>query len=88
MVVSYVFLLCGLSVPFIAAGDNLMIPIAGHYLRSAGAFFIKRKMEGDILYKALFNEYISAVMQEGYNLEFFLEGGRSRTGGWRVVDGG
>lgn len=80
MVVSYVFLLCNLSVPFIAAGDNLMIPLAGHLLRSAGAFFIKRKMEDNILYRSVFNEYIAAILSQGYNLEFFLEGGRSRTG--------
>lgn len=80
LVVSYVFLICNLSLPFIAAGDNLMMPIVGTLLRRSGAFFIKRKFDDDKIYRAVFDEYIRAILSKGYNLEFFLEGGRSRTG--------
>jgi len=80
LVVSYVFFLCNISVPFIAAGDNLHIPIVGELLRRSGAFFIRRKFDNDKFYKTIFNEYITTVLANGYNLEFFVEGGRSRTG--------
>lgn len=32
------------------------------------------------MYRAIFNEYIQTIISKGYNFEFFIEGGRSRTG--------
>lgn len=66
--------------PFVAAGENLDMPIVGSLLQGSGAFFIRRQFGTDPLYRVVFNEYITQVMQRGYNLEFFMEGGRSRTG--------
>eukprot|EP01114_Cavostelium_apophysatum_P020927 TRINITY_DN7157_c0_g1_i1.p1 TRINITY_DN7157_c0_g1~~TRINITY_DN7157_c0_g1_i1.p1 ORF type:complete len:731 (+),score=200.79 TRINITY_DN7157_c0_g1_i1:88-2280(+) len=80
LVMSYLFLMCDLSLPFIAAGDNLMMPIVGEMLRSSGAFFIRRKFDDDKLYRAIFDSYIRTILMKGYNMEFFIEGGRSRTG--------
>ena len=50
-------------------------------IRSSGAFFFRKNMfEGSELYKAIFNEYVQRLLTKGNNLEFFIEGSRSRTG--------
>ena len=49
-------------------------------LRRAGAFFIRRSFKGDRLYGAVVDAYMRRLLQDGWPLEFFLEGGRSRTG--------
>ena len=74
----------GLNVPHIAAGENLNMPIVGSILRRGGAFFIRRSFGGDKLYTAVFNEYIHTVFTRGYPVEYFVEGGRSRTGRMRA----
>ena len=56
IVLHYVLLRTGLQVPYVAAGDNLNIPIIGWFLRRLGAFFIRRKTgPHDTLYRALLN---------------------------------
>ncbi|MCA9625573.1 MAG: 1-acyl-sn-glycerol-3-phosphate acyltransferase, partial [Myxococcales bacterium] len=45
-----------------------------------GAFFIRRSFRGDRLYAALVDAYMRRLLRDGWMLEFFLEGGRSRTG--------
>ena len=50
-------------VPCIAAGDNLAIPIVGSIFRSCGAFFIRRSFKADALYKALFKEYVTCMLE-------------------------
>lgn len=67
-------------VPHIVAGDNLAFFPFGWYFRRSGAFFIKRSFKGERLFPVLFQAYMTHLMREGYTLEFFLEGGRSRTG--------
>jgi 1-acyl-sn-glycerol-3-phosphate acyltransferase len=80
IVLSYIFLKLGISLPFIAAGNNLDLPLVGNILRREGAFFIKRKFDKDPLYAAIFKEYIECLLEDGINLEVFIEGTRSRTG--------
>ncbi|OZJ06950.1 hypothetical protein BZG36_00135 [Bifiguratus adelaidae] len=80
LVVSYVFFRLGLQIPHIAAGDNLDMPIVGSLLRTSGAFFIRRQWGDDQLYKGVLEEYINVLLSEGYNIEAFVEGTRSRTG--------
>jgi glycerol-3-phosphate O-acyltransferase len=70
----------GLMVPVIAAGDNLAFFPVGPVFRRAGAFFIRRSFRGDRLYAAVVDAYIRRLMRDGFAIEFFLEGGRSRTG--------
>lgn len=45
-----------------------------------GAMFIRRQFGDDVLYATLVQAYIDTLLQGGYNLECFIEGGRSRTG--------
>jgi len=66
--------------PLIAAGENLSFWPIGVLLRRGGAFFIRRSFHGDSLYPVLVQAYTRKLIAEGFTLEFFLEGGRSRTG--------
>jgi glycerol-3-phosphate O-acyltransferase len=81
LLLSYVLYHNGLALPHIAAGINLNLFLVGPLLRRAGAFFMRRSFKEDPLYKAVFDEYIHLLLSKGYSLEYFVEGGRSRTGG-------
>ena len=48
-------------------------------MRSGGAFFMRRTFKGDDLYKAIFKEYVTLLASDCLNMEFFIEGTRSRT---------
>jgi glycerol-3-phosphate O-acyltransferase len=52
----------------------------GYIFRKSGAFFIRRTFKGARLYSKVFTRYIKALLEEGHPLEFFIEGGRSRSG--------
>jgi len=53
--------------------------IVNNLLRCSGAFFMRRTFKGDELYKAIFKEYVTQLAGDNLNLEFFIEGTRSRT---------
>ena len=80
LILSYLFHANYLSPPHIAAGINLSFWPLGPLFRGAGAYFIRRSFEGNELYKAVFRNYLAFLIREGYTQEFFIEGGRSRTG--------
>lgn len=80
LLLSYTLYHEGLVPPHIAAGINLNFWPAGPILRRGGAFFLRRSFGGNKLYTAVFTEYIFQLMDRGIPLEFFPEGGRSRTG--------
>jgi glycerol-3-phosphate O-acyltransferase len=80
VILTYLFHLNYLSPPHIAAGINLSFWPLGPLFRGAGAFFIRRSFDDNALYKAVFRSYLSFLISEGYTQEFFIEGGRSRTG--------
>ena len=70
----------GMMAPLIAAGDNLSFWPIGVLLRRGGAFFIRRSFHDDTLYPVLVEAYMRKLIAEGFTVEFFLEGGRSRIG--------
>ena len=80
LVLSQVFFHNNLTPPHIAAGINLSFFPLGHIFRKSGAFFLKRTFRGDPLYPIVFSTYVKTILSEGFSLEFFIEGGRSRTG--------
>lgn len=80
LLLSYLIHSEGLAIPYIAAGKNLNMPVIGSVLRGGGAFFIRRTFKGNALYASLMNEYIATLVAQGMPLEYFIEGGRSRTG--------
>lgn len=80
LLLSYVIYKRGLMIPYIAAGDNLNLPFVGQLLRGGGAFFIRRSFRGNALYTSVFKEYLYSILSRNTPLEYFIEGGRSRTG--------
>ena len=84
LLLSYVLYRQGLVPPHIAAGINLNFWPAGPIFRRLGAFFIRRSFKGNKLYTAVFREYLAELFIRGYAVEYFIEGGRSRTG--RLLD--
>ena len=80
LLLSYVLFHRGFMLPHIAAGDNLDLPIVGRILRGGGAFFMRRQFGADAVYAAVFSEYLYQMFRRGHAMEYFVEGGRSRTG--------
>lgn len=80
LLMSYSLYHAGVIPPHIAAGVNLNFFPVGRLLRSCGAFYMRRSFSGDRIYTAVFRAYVDALIKRGYPIEFFPEGGRSRTG--------
>ncbi|XP_055542737.1 glycerol-3-phosphate acyltransferase 1, mitochondrial isoform X2 [Wyeomyia smithii] len=85
IMVSFILLNNDIKCPLVAGGDNLRIPVFGNILRYDGAFFIKRKIDPvtgkkDHVYRAILHTYLQKCLTAGHNVEFFIEGGRTRTG--------
>jgi len=77
---SYVLYKNNIQLPFIAAGNNLSFFPLGYIFRKSGAFFLRRSFKGNEIYAEVFTKYMAILLKEGLPLEFFIEGGRSRTG--------
>jgi glycerol-3-phosphate O-acyltransferase len=80
LILSYVFNDENIQLPLIAAGDNLSFFPLGTVFRRAGAFFIRRSFKGDRLYSSVVDTYIRRLIRDGFPIELFIEGARSRTG--------
>jgi glycerol-3-phosphate O-acyltransferase len=66
--------------PHIVAGANLSFFPMGQIFRKSGAFFMRRSFRGLKLYPTIFKQYIKTLINEGYSIEVFIEGTRTRTG--------
>lgn len=80
LLLSHLLYTNNLYTPFIAAGKNLAFWPLGSLFRRGGAFFIRRSFKGLKFYAEVFSLYVKTMAQLGHNIEFFIEGGRSRTG--------
>ena len=80
LVLNHVLYQHHMHIPRIAAGRNLAFWPMGHIFRKSGAFFIRRTFKGARLYARVFERYVKALLEEKHPLEFFIEGGRSRSG--------
>ncbi|WP_163936489.1 glycerol-3-phosphate 1-O-acyltransferase PlsB [Paraferrimonas sp. SM1919] len=80
LLLSYLLYYQGMIPPHIAAGINLNFWPAGPIFRRGGAFFIRRSFAGNKLYTGVFKAYLDQLFNKGYSVEYFTEGGRSRTG--------
>ncbi len=80
LALSYILLEKGLMLPHIAAGNNLNLPILGGIGKGGGAFFMRRSFRDNKLYSLIFFQYFKRLLQRGSSVEFFPEGGRSRSG--------
>ena len=70
----------GMTPPHVAAGINLAFWPFGGIARRGGAFFIRRKVKGDRVYTAVLRAYVKHLLRDRFPQEFYVEGGRSRTG--------
>ncbi|MBW2147110.1 MAG: 1-acyl-sn-glycerol-3-phosphate acyltransferase [Deltaproteobacteria bacterium] len=80
LVLSHVLYRNQMNLPLVAAGLNLAFWPLGFILRKSGAYFIRRNFRGDRLYPKVVSRYLRLLIREGFWQEFFIEGGRSRTG--------
>lgn len=79
LILSYLFYQNHLVPPHIAARENMAFGPFGFLFRRMGAFFLRRSFD-DPLYKEVFRAYVTYLVREGLTQEFFIEGGRSRSG--------
>lgn len=63
-----------------AAGINLNFFPVGPLIRRTGAFFIRRSFRDNPLYKHVLKSYLDYLVEKRFPLEWYMEGGRSRTG--------
>ncbi|MGC3998775.1 MAG: 1-acyl-sn-glycerol-3-phosphate acyltransferase [Anaeromyxobacter sp.] len=80
LVLSWLLYENGMTAPHIAAGINLSFWPFGPIARRGGAFFIRRKVRGDRIYTAVLRAYVKHLLRDRFPQEFYVEGGRSRTG--------
>ena len=64
----------------VMGGANLRIWPISDLARRAGIVFIRRSFGDDEIYKAVVQEYFAFLLAKRFNLEWYFEGGRSRTG--------
>ncbi|MFV9671794.1 MAG: 1-acyl-sn-glycerol-3-phosphate acyltransferase, partial [Acidimicrobiia bacterium] len=63
-----------------AGGINLNFFPIGLLLRRTGIFFIRREFKTNEPYKFVLRQYVDYLLEKRFPLEWYLEGGRSRTG--------
>jgi glycerol-3-phosphate O-acyltransferase len=70
----------GLPPSHTAGGDNMNFFPQGPIARRAGIFFIRRTFKDDETYKFVLRSYIDFLVEKRFPLQWFIEGGRSRSG--------
>jgi glycerol-3-phosphate O-acyltransferase len=61
-------------------GINVALWPIGPIARRSGMIFIKRSFRDAPVHKAVLREYLAYLLRKRFNLEWYIEGGRSRTG--------
>lgn len=64
----------------VMGGLNVSFWPVGPISKRSGTVFIRRKFDGDEIYKWTLREYMRFLLNKRFNLEWYIEGGRSRTG--------
>ena len=70
----------GLPPSHTAGGDNMNFFPTGPIARRAGIFFIRRSFKDNETYKFVLRSYIDFLIEKRFPLQWFIEGGRSRSG--------
>lgn len=63
-----------------AGGINMNFLPLGPIIRRSGVFFIRRSFKDDPVYKFVLHHYIDFLIEKRFSLEWYIEGGRSRSG--------
>ncbi len=80
LVLQFVLYENGLPPNHTAGGINMNFFPVGPFLRRSGVFFIRREFRDNQPYKFVLRQYLDYLLQRRFPLEWFIEGGRSRTG--------
>ena len=80
LLLAWVFYANDLIIPHVVAGMNLAIWPLSVFFRGCGGFFIKRSFGGERIFPEVFSRYLRELIRHGYPVEFFIEGGRTRSG--------
>jgi glycerol-3-phosphate O-acyltransferase len=70
----------GLPPNHTAGGINMNFFPVGPLVRRAGVFFIRRSFKDDEVYKLVLRHYVDYLIEKRFPLEWYIEGGRSRSG--------
>ncbi len=63
-----------------AGGINMNFFLVGPLLRRSGIFFIRREFKDNEPYKFVLRQYLDYLLEKRFALEWYIEGGRSRSG--------
>ncbi|MEE8485469.1 MAG: glycerol-3-phosphate 1-O-acyltransferase [Acidimicrobiia bacterium] len=63
-----------------AGGVNMNFFLIGPLLRRSGIFFIRRAFKDNEAYKFVLHQYLDYLLEKCFALEWYIEGGRSRSG--------
>jgi len=64
----------------VLGGNDMAFGPIGPLGRRAGVVFLRRFFADDVIYKAAIREYFGHLLAKRFNLEWYIEGGRTRTG--------
>jgi glycerol-3-phosphate O-acyltransferase len=80
LVLQYALYENGLPPNHTAGGINMNFLPIGPLIRRSGVFFIRRSFKDDPVYKFVLHQYIDFLLEKRFPLEWYIEGGRSRSG--------
>ena len=63
-----------------AGGINMNFFPVGPLVRRSGVFFIRRSFKDNPVYKFVLRSYVDYLIEKRFSLEWYIEGGRSRSG--------
>ena len=70
----------GFAPNHVLGGLNVGFWPIGPVARRSGVVFIRRSVKDDPVYKLVLREYIAYLVRKRFNVEWYIEGGRTRTG--------
>ncbi len=80
LVLQYALYESGLPPNHTAGGINMNFFPVGPLVRRSGVFFIRRSFKDNSLYKFVLRQYVDYLIEKRFSLEWYVEGGRSRSG--------
>jgi glycerol-3-phosphate O-acyltransferase len=80
LVLQYMLYENGLPPNHTAGGINMNFFPVGPLVRRSGVFFIRRSFKDAAVYKLVLRSYIDYLIEKRFSLEWYIEGGRSRSG--------
>jgi len=63
-----------------AGGINMNFFPMGQLFRRSGVFFIRRTFKDNHVYKFVLRQYVDYLIEKRFSMEWYVEGGRSRSG--------